>query len=240
MVVCVVRRSRRWAEGGALDPWAASFALAERVAVWDAMFAVPYREYRRRLDEIRRGSLPPFDRVLDSWEPEAERLAGEPGNLICPTDEDDWLHPDLPEVVRGSGEAVRWRYCLFSPGRVETFGSANPGLSRVQSCCYALPTPAPWDALMSERVASDTVFGERFADLTLSVHCRTIASATAFLRPGRPPGPPGPSELAAEWERACGDIVVSGPAPPGCFWDMIERVRVLTRSLYRRRGPIPL
>jgi hypothetical protein len=82
-------------------------AFREQVALWDALFTMPFRVFRSRVRAIARSNLELVEgAVVSSWDDIAE------GELVLPCDDDDWFAPCAAAAVAAAAEpdapGVRW------------------------------------------------------------------------------------------------------------------------------------
>lgn len=226
-LVHVLRRERKWAEGDRSGPY--WFELQKHVDIWNSLFHIDFASFRGRLSEIRESGRHDvgYDILVESWQPEFFELAAQPGNIMVGCDEDDWLDPMLPEVLRGLGQVrqpIRWHYVhYFGPAITTIVGDGPPNHHVHQGTNMAFPTPVDPEMVTNHMVAENRL--DRRADLyvpmSLGVHNRSPVSASHLWDIH---GEAEMSDLLARW---CGPVTIYGPMPPAFCMPLVERVREL-------------
>jgi len=66
-------------------------------------------------------------------------------HLYVPTDDDDWFHPDLIDVLKQHrNHTVLWDYILYAGGVVRRWRDPHYHLSRFQTNNFAVMLQRPW------------------------------------------------------------------------------------------------
>jgi hypothetical protein len=168
----------------------------EQVALWDALFDMPYRSFRSRVRAIARENLERVEgAVCSSWDDIPE------GALVLPADDDDWFAPDIAAVLdRALGPGVtgvRWRSSFLEipinlrhqlgAWRARISGPARPRpLYLCTTNNYALFASSESEDLLrrhvqaSRWVATQPPGAVPFLDEPLSLMNRTLASQTSL------------------------------------------------------------
>ena len=117
--VYAIRRSQSWKNFVIDIPRSAKFAEA-----WDKVFNISYIDFRKSLSKIREENFrrcKHFDEVIDFPSERANFLCKNPSILFFPTDDDDWFHDDIIELVSNvnlTKKNLRWRYLEYGPSHV--------------------------------------------------------------------------------------------------------------------------
>lgn len=132
-----VRNPRIWAETKIEDldlllpPGHEDISVRKNcLQIWDRCLSIPYCAYRQKLFEISWGTwvATGMQVVRGGWKELSSCLPTlDPNDWIVPTDDDDWLHPDLGKLLeQESGDFVRWDSLVFftamEQGRVRPWG----------------------------------------------------------------------------------------------------------------------
>ncbi len=190
MIYLWVRETADWNDEAAfrrqLSP-----AFAQRVALWDSTFTLPYRAFRSELKKIAELNLSRVrDAVAVPWEEIPE------GAWVAPVDDDDWFAPDL---ARHLGPLAAAEGCLWSASFLEVpidWGHRLALLRRrlvpatpLKWTCatnnYALPRSATNQPLLASHVAASRWCDARPGRLVslpqrLSLMNRSLASQTSL------------------------------------------------------------
>ena len=170
----------------------------EQVALWDALFEMPYRVFRARVRAIARDNLQRVDgAACSAWEDIPA------GALVLPVDDDDWFRPDVAAVLRRElvpgVAAVRWpsSFLEIPINRRHELGTWRARIHRprpLYACTtnnYALfaseeSKPLLQRHVQASRWAETQAPGRvRVLDERLSVMNRTLASQTSLGHLGR-------------------------------------------------------
>lgn len=121
--------------------------VKESISAWNLFFRMDYISFRKRLREITEQSVSKnnFDLVfLYEDIQEIEKL--EPGTLVVPLDDDDWLSSSFSkEVAPYEGTDLYWNvYRLWGGGKRKFFNNID---SIVPSCGYGTILPCKFDIL---------------------------------------------------------------------------------------------
>lgn len=235
-----MRRERKWAEGDRSGPY--WFGMDKFVRLWDATLGVSYADFRAELSSIREDAddRSGYDVRVESWQPKFAEEASAPGSLMVGCDEDDWLDPRLPDVLRGLGEVslpVRWDFVLVQGGFVHTMTHPYPSQypHSHHATNYAIPTPvADLRLLTDHAVATEAFCGrpEVYLPLPLGVQIRTPASSSLLwdVRDA--------DELRTLMFCWLGDMTIRGAMPPCYCLPLIDKVRNLCRRALGRGSSI--
>lgn len=151
---------------------------------WDDHFAMPWKRVRTVLNAIAGTTrlAAKFDAIAMWWD--QFLLNSVPnGTIIVPIDEDDWVHPNLPAILRAApsdNAVVRWRTYLGLPDGNWKI-DCNDHLLR--SCAYAMRTPVTdWSSAKWHTAANDWVKTQKVHDLSgpLSFYVATPASLSVL------------------------------------------------------------
>ena len=170
----VIRRSERYFNGDMdfFDHDAVYYRnFQTSVRTWNMFFNMKFLEFRRKLSAIAYSSYPTHlvDGIFHWLDFRAiEQL--EEGSLLLPIDEDDFLAPDVIDVVkRQEDHQVYWwtPYCIAPNG--EMF---NKYPFTIASCAYLIKTPASEPYIASHLALSKGNDIEKFElkeDLSLRI-----------------------------------------------------------------------
>jgi hypothetical protein len=99
MIYILVRRTTNWADEATF--WAqAPSDLRPKVEVWNQTFEIPFHLFRQRVWEIAQKNL---SKVEDSVRAEWDEIPD--GALVVPTDDDDWLAPEVGRVLESERDS---------------------------------------------------------------------------------------------------------------------------------------
>ena len=249
MIAIVIRRTTDWGNEAVFRAQLPE-TMRAGVALWDAIFDMPYHLFRRELKRIAELNL---SRVRNARCLPIEEVP--PGALAVPVDDDDWLSPDLALVLEAGLSAEHsgcyWpgrflevpttfahRVSLMLPGALVTrllsfrrvvFPSARP-----QWLCmtnnYAVrmgPETAP--LLLSHRQATYWYLAHpaavRRIEQPLSLMNRSLASTTQLW------SPPSRALLLRKFRRY--QALYARPAPADLAWcePYVAMMRDLTAEL---------
>lgn len=231
MIYLWVRRTTDW-DDEALFRRQLAPAFAPRVALWDATFTIPYREFRSELKRIAAANLSRVrDAVVAAWDEIPE------GAWVVPVDDDDWFAPDLARHLGpvAGGEGCRWsasflevpidwghrlalwRRRLFPGARLKWTCATNN---------YALPKTAANEPLLTSHVAASRwcdaqAGGMAVLPQRLSLMNRSLASQTTlhFRRPRL-----SRATLLARWQAY--RTLYAPPREPELAWSAPEVARM--------------
>ncbi|MHC5212014.1 MAG: hypothetical protein ACYTG2_14950 [Planctomycetota bacterium] len=114
-VYLCVRKTLDWSDLDGLEERVLPHFRA-KYDTWNATFAIPYGTFRQRLKEITLRNLSSAEGAVVTPFEEIP-----PGGLIIPVDDDDWLAPHLPDVIRhveGPDQVgYHWTRELLTPSR---------------------------------------------------------------------------------------------------------------------------
>jgi hypothetical protein len=91
---------------------------------WKSHFPIPYHELRRKLQAIAHGNLQKMGVPIFVGIPQLNaHLADLRQTLIVPVDDDDWLNPDLPNLLHYPtiGAGVKFNAAICSHNGIDTF-----------------------------------------------------------------------------------------------------------------------
>jgi hypothetical protein len=169
-----------------------------RVALWNAVFEMPYHLFRHRIKAIAQLNLSRVEHVRH-----ATLDAVPDGSLVVPVDDDDWLAPDLGRALavacEGGKTGYYWQKLFLEPPPPfpQRLAATLPGFPRRKSALwtcstnnYALVKSAATLPLLANHVVASEYFDRaadqvKWVDGRLSVMNRTLASQTSlgFKRP---------------------------------------------------------
>ena len=217
----------------------------EQVALWNSVFAMPYRVFRGRVREIARENLDRVEgAVRSAWDDIPE------GSLVLPCDDDDWFRPDVVSVLtrelRPGVDGSRWR-SSFLEVPINVRHHLGRWRERVQGprplylCTtnnYALfASEASKDLLARHVQASRWVAGQPdgsvpFLSERLSLMNRTLASQTSLGHLGTAISRRHLLRKLARYRR-----LYERPLPPALSWAQphAERMGALMDELELRR-----
>ena len=181
----VIRRSETWAKGG-IDPWARPMQQ-----LWDSVFSVSFLGYRKFLNSLHEENVAtiPFTDRIEHHEFDLSRKLMLPGRIVFPTDDDDWFHPNLLEILEDridpEARAHRWRYGVLEKDKALVYGDhdyLDRSRWRYQSNNYCFTTPRI--NLDLDHCTFDVEYAgypdERYIDETLSIHNRHLGSQSLW------------------------------------------------------------
>lgn len=218
--VCVVRRSPEWRQWRLKN----SHHVLRASEIWDRTFETSYVDFRKSLSQISEDNRRqiPFDVVCDIHE--CESYLSQTGNMIFPTDDDDWYRPDILDVVsKFAGDAPA---CEWNHGRFDLNELTETVNDPFQSNCYAVRTPTDYLCVKNHVVAGATIrrTGYRHIGEVLSVYNHSLASLSALKKVD------GPAELLERHDKCLKGMLKIG-AIPDVFNEYVQRVRDLYESL---------
>lgn len=241
-IIYVLRRSREWAEGRRNGPY--WYGIERFVDWWNWSFPMSYGEFRAGVSEIRASGvdLGRYDAVVEPWHPNYHEVLATPGSLLVGCDEDDWIDPDTPDVLRKLGKVdvpVRWDFTLYQGAWANRLRTPFEGSSHeYMSCNYALPTPVADPGVMSNHGKADIAFRsgpEIYLPMGLSVQNRTPASTSLMKERVKNAG--DLVRLMSEW---LGDVEFYGIETPAYCMPLIKEIQKLCRRAVSWERPVPV
>lgn len=244
-IVYVLRRSREWAEGKRSGPY--WLPIEPYVEIWNRLFKTTYADFRAEMSAIRESGvdLSQYDAVVEQWQHEFLDEAAKPGTILVGCDEDDWIDPDAPNVLRKLGKVdlpIRWDFVMYSGAwtvRMQPpFAEKTNGLEYM-SCNYALPTPLTDLSIIHDHShANRMLLGgpEIVLPLALSVQNRTPASAS-HLRSRLTVAGDDLMDVMMEW---VGDTVHQGNDLPEFARPLMAKVKAACQRAIGGPGLIPM
>lgn len=180
-----VRRSENWAKTYSVDCQDAR----QLEQTWNSVFNINYANFRQKLNAIRLENVKNckgFSEIVESYDFDKNKLK-EKNHLILPTDDDDWFHDDIVELVENKLQtdkiAIRWRYLQW--------GNEYLNLKKndkwrpyfyYQTNNYALCTPFDFSLINNHGIADKNYDYwsqnnlEQFVDENWSIHNKSYAS----------------------------------------------------------------
>jgi len=233
--ICV-RRTLDWGSDAFTPDWLLR-DLREKCRTWGATFEMTYPAFRQRLKEIAQENHARVEGAIHSTFEEIPA-----GDLIIPTDDDDWFAPSVIQEIRDAmepgAEGCLWHRQVVSASRRQPKRRGWLRLRRKKmgghhSCAtnnYAITKrPDVGPLVMQHALAGEFVDANprRFTEIrkTLAIQNRTMGSRSSLQRTQ-----PTTSreELIERYERYRG-VYVEWPLSPELLWarPCIERMAEL-------------
>lgn len=231
-----VRRSENWAKTYDVDCQDAK----QLEKTWNSIFNITYSNFRQKLNAIRLENVKNckgFSEVTESYNFDIQKLK-EKNYTIFPTDDDDWFHDDIVELVQSDLQAdkiaIRWRYLQW--------GNEYLNLKKndkwrpyfyYQTNNYAIFTPSDFLLINDHRNADKNYDSwnqnnlEQFVDENWSIHNKSYASRSLWHH----------KQLDADnlFNEALKNKDLSIPAEiPYVFHKYIDMMNELTHKLFKK------
>lgn len=185
----ILRRTKNWKYNFVVDVESAK--LLERM--WNSTFYLTYTDFRRSLNKIREENCKynKFNKCVEIFDDELHTLCNSNNNLLFPTDDDDWFHDDVIDIIMSKIDhihVVRWRYTKLVNIKLVKNLSFNGTIwtrpMHYQTNNYCIKSPCEITAIQHD--GAENIFKnsphEIFLDENLSIHNKTIASRSYWCK----------------------------------------------------------
>lgn len=202
MFVYLVRRPKEWSKYKTLTKNKDRFLSKQTVenacsleSVWNGLFDIEYVEFRKKLNKIREYNLKKtkFKYIINSFEDKKiPILLNKSNSLLYCTDDDDWCHDDIIDIVESKKldkyESYRWCYFKYCPNELPILKEkTHPPYFSYQTNNYILSTPLKFNYQQHkqiEHVNIDKIYKnsskELFINEILSIHNKNLSSISLY------------------------------------------------------------
>jgi hypothetical protein len=203
-VTCYIRQTKEWAEQYKFsDDIYSSFWNANKIAnVWNEIFNISYIDFRKQLNNIQKENFKDiqFDFTINQYENIND-------SIIVPTDDDDWLHPNIIKDLKSIHQPVMfWNFINYNQGIISIHDSSKE-IIQFESNNYAIDFKN--EEILRNHVYANNVMKNKglYIDLCLSMHNRTLASLSLLKGKSR-------SEVLDLYDVYRKPIIINGNIPP--------------------------
>lgn len=184
--VYIVRRDRGWKDfrpSRVFD----SHPVYPVMRQWNRCFNISYIEFRKFLNNIREDNLKQIkglSECYDTYQQAAVNAARTKGNIILPTDDDDWFRHDVVDILSqvdwNMHPSARWKHGQLRDGRLDVWWCKGKHDCWYHSNNYALRGPVNHYQLVTHHLTCNTAFSfkglEQYLPYLLSIHNKSLAS----------------------------------------------------------------
>lgn len=220
----VLRQSKGWEKSYKPDK---KDDILRIIRLWDATFSMAYVDFRKELSEIREDN---YRHLGFAHRRNVHNIREEIKSkdwLVFPTDDDDWFHHDIIEIVKGRiGDLM---CCNWSYGVLHRNSPTINTKLLFGTNSYALKTPVEWKPVENHLSAQNQFWGSDYIHIgqVLSVYNQNLSSLSILKKIDTQ------EQLIAEFE-----MINRSPQRgvlPSCFDGHIDQMLDLYKRLLVRK-----